>query len=127
MKNYGMTPPIDPKTRAPKPPNTDANVMNWFRDVPAGQPFDQGLDPKNPSVYEPENPKLASKTKSCDYSLQMQVGWANYNKWKQDQESILQSVIRGTKMVISDQPDPANIAQRDHLRQGPDVQYEKKE
>lgn len=112
------------KTRQPNPGYTDADVMVYFRNVPAGVPFDEGLAAPPSSSTGGSKPSL---TKSGDYSLQLQVGWSNYKKWKQTNENILQSVVQRGKRYVVGRTDPADISQRDHLRQGPDVEYEKKE
>ncbi|KAF4980840.1 hypothetical protein FZEAL_3238 [Fusarium zealandicum] len=114
---------------APEPPKTDADVMIYFRNVPPGVPFDEGLDPDDLSRYDPSDPKLKSKTKSADYSLQLQVGWASFNLWQQNNQSWVEKSLRGTRYVVGleNKPDPADISQRDLLRQGPEVKYKRRD
>jgi hypothetical protein len=46
----------------PKKDMTSEQKMRWFRNLPAGEPFDEN-------------------DVSGDYSLQLMVGWANYQAW----------------------------------------------
>lgn len=131
-KKLGIVPPLKPDASdngaSPIPPDTDKDVMIYFRNVPAGVPFDEGLDPDDLTKYDPKDPKLASKTKSADYSLQLQVGWANFNLWQQNNQPFVEKSLRGLKYVVGldNKPDPADLSQRDLLRQGPAVEYQKK-
>ncbi|KAF4340262.1 hypothetical protein FBEOM_5773 [Fusarium beomiforme] len=117
-QTYGMVPPLTmEKSPQEKEPYTMSDVMVYFRNVMGGVPFDEGVNPKNPDEYDPS---YKSKVKSADYSLQLQVGWANYKKWKEDNESKLQSVFRRTKYVIgADLAGASDLSQRDQGRQEP--------
>ncbi|KAM5348282.1 hypothetical protein ACJ41O_008106 [Fusarium nematophilum] len=117
---YGILPPTkwDYDTGKPAKGFDDATVMNWFRNVPPGVPFDEGLDPSDPTVYDPGNPKLASKTKSADYSLQLQVGFSNYKKWVEETQPAMVRFFIKTKYVVGlDKTNPADLSQREQLRQ----------
>ncbi|CVK85547.1 hypothetical protein FPRO06_07355 [Fusarium proliferatum] len=115
---YGMVPPLTmAPSPQPKPGNTFSDVMIYFRNVMGGVPFDEGVNPKNPDEYDPT---YKSKVKSADYSLQLQVGWANYKKWKEDHETLVQSVFRKTRYVIgSELAGASDLSQRDQGRQEP--------
>ncbi|KAF4450364.1 hypothetical protein F53441_6488 [Fusarium austroafricanum] len=125
--NYSLVPPLTMQSR-PLPKEGDNkkgwdSVMLYFRNVPSGVPFDEGLDPNNPEV---PNPSIKSKVKSADYSLQLQVGWANYKKWKEENSTKVQSLVQGTKYVIgTDVRGASDLSQRDQGRQeGPENQVE---
>ncbi|KAH7217186.1 hypothetical protein BKA60DRAFT_648296 [Fusarium oxysporum] len=117
-QTYGMVPPLTmAASPQPKPGNTFSDVMIYFRNVMGGVPFDEGVNPKNPDEYDPS---YKSKVKSADYSLQLQVGWANYKKWKEDHETLVQSVFRKTRYVIgSELAGASDLSQRDQGRQEP--------
>ncbi|KAG5806293.1 hypothetical protein H9Q74_007850 [Fusarium xylarioides] len=118
-QTYGMVPPLNMKPLPPQPKegNTFSDVMIYFRNVMGGVPFDEGVNPKNPDEYDPT---YKSKVKSADYSLQLQVGWANYKKWKEDHETLVQSVFRKTRYVIgSELAGASDLSQRDQGRQEP--------
>ncbi|KAL8797820.1 MAG: hypothetical protein Q9195_000172 [Heterodermia aff. obscurata] len=90
----GMTQPM-PNFEAGKwIPQDDSKTMRWFRNIPAGQPFDAG------SV-------------SGDYSLQLMIGMNNYAAWSQAQKPLLSRVFSRSKYTISD----------DSLRAGPHIDY----
>lgn len=96
-------------------PPTDKDVMIYFRNVRGGTPFDENLNPDDPK----------SKTKSADYSLQLQMGYSLYNKWRDDTESAAKSMLRKTRYVWTGETNPADASQRYTLRQGPELEFEK--
>ncbi|KAF5605843.1 hypothetical protein FPANT_1092 [Fusarium pseudoanthophilum] len=118
-QTYGMVPPLNMKPLPPQPKEgyTFSDVMIYFRNVMGGVPFDEGVNPNNPDEYDPT---YKSKVKSADYSLQLQVGWANYKKWKEDHETVVQSIFRKTRYVIgSELAGASDLSQRDQGRQEP--------
>ncbi|KAF5023672.1 hypothetical protein F66182_4238 [Fusarium sp. NRRL 66182] len=122
-------PPL--KTRGGKTQPTDGNwdaVMVYFRNVPRGVPFDQGLDPSDLTRYDPSDPKLASRTKSADYSLQLQAGWASFHLWKKNNRSWAERLLCASKYAVGSDAelDPADVSQRDTLRQQSQAGNQKK-
>ena len=49
-------------TLSTQPSTLTSFIMHRFRNIPAGEPFDQGAV-------------------SADYSLQLMIGWENYHEW----------------------------------------------
>ncbi|KAL6915241.1 hypothetical protein ACHAPO_011103 [Fusarium lateritium] len=127
-KPLSIVPPLVTTNGVTKPAEgkTDADVMIYFRNVPPGVPFDEGL---NPDDLSREYPEFKSKTKSADYSLQLQVGWANFNLWQQNAQSWVEKSILGTRYVVGleNKPNPAHISQRDLLRQGSEIEYKRRD
>ncbi|KAF8425340.1 hypothetical protein EV426DRAFT_532203 [Tirmania nivea] len=59
-------------------PQNDASTMQWFRNTPAGMPFTLGAT-------------------SGDYSLQLMIGWHNYQDWRNSNKSPVSKWWSGKK------------------------------
>jgi len=74
-------------------PHDDKKTMKWFRNIPAGEPFDEGAT-------------------SGDYSLQLMVGWHNYQDWRNLNKSRMSRWLMGKKFAWSGEPMPGAAEKR---------------
>jgi hypothetical protein len=76
-----------------------------FRNVPAGQPF-------------------TPDSISGDYSLQLMIGFHNYQSWATSQRGSLGRFMAKTKYIISGKEPLGGTEKREGLRNGPDMRYD---
>lgn len=85
-------------------PPDDTKTMQWFRNIPAGKPFTEGAI-------------------SGDYSLQLMIGWHNYQKWLEPQQRLATRMIRGTKFVFASKYDRAQMPGSKEKTEGRSQQF----
>jgi hypothetical protein len=61
---------------------TDPERMEYFRNIPGGEPFTEG-------------------DISADYSLQLMIGYNNFKVWEQTQKKLIPWLASGVKYVVS--------------------------
>jgi hypothetical protein len=87
------------------PKNPDER-MKWFRNIPAGQPFTVG-------------------DVSGDYSLQLQIGYNNYAKWRLPESSLWYRTKLAIPISQTRKEADTIEAKRAPLRTGPSLDGEK--
>ncbi|KAL3451160.1 hypothetical protein BJX65DRAFT_304562 [Aspergillus insuetus] len=86
-------------------PVDDLRTMNWFRNIPAGQPFTPG-------------------STSGDYSLQLMIGFHNYQSWVASQRGPVARLMARSKYIFRGEEPLGGIEKREGLRNGPDMSYD---
>jgi len=75
-------------------PKDDASTMQWFRNIPAGKPCTEGAT-------------------AGDYSLQLMMGWHNYQDWKNSKKDPVSRWWIGRKFAWSGETMPGAVEKRE--------------
>ncbi|GFG19192.1 hypothetical protein IFM5058_09806 [Aspergillus udagawae] len=86
-------------------PVNDRETMNWFRNIPAGQPF-------------------SDNTPSGDYSLQLMIGFHNYHHWIRSQKKSILGLKDQREYILREEELLGAVEKREGLRNGPDMHYD---
>ncbi|KAF8465998.1 hypothetical protein BDZ91DRAFT_726124 [Kalaharituber pfeilii] len=92
-----MTPDVIQSPPGHYCPVDDKKLMQWFRNIPAGEPFTKDAT-------------------SGDYSLQLMIGYHRFHHWK-NSRLLYERLFVGTKFIFTGEKMPGSLEKREALRE----------